>query len=205
LRAELPTEHVATSWGMEVIRKGIHFLPLSVPIAYAYDLMAYRAIVGLFVSVALVLIGLDFLRLKSGALGKVFFRLFGALIRNHERRSLTGSSFLVFSFAISLVAFPKPIAVAVMYYTVLGDGLASLVGKRWGRIRLGRRSLEGSVACLLACLGIGITVPGLSHPLVILGAAVATAAEGVSIGLDDNLTIPIVSGFTMMGGDRLLT
>ncbi len=184
--------------GRELARKGIHLLPLSIPLVYSLDLVAYRMIVIIVAAVTLLLAGLDLLRLKFPILRRTFIRLFGNLIREHENHFLTGSTFIMLAFTVSLVVFPKPIAVAVMYYTVLGDGMASLVGKKWGRLKLGRRTLEGSIACFVTCLAVGWMVDGLSLSLVLVGALGATAAEGLSGKADDNMTIPFISGLVMM-------
>lgn len=182
----------------ELARKGIHLLPLSVPLIYSYELVSYPTIVEILAAVTVVLSGLDALRLKFSPFKRVFFKLFGNLIRRHEHRFLTGSSFLLLSFTFSILVFPKAIAIAVMYYTVLGDGMASLVGRKWGRLFIGRRTVEGSAACLLTSLGIGAVVEGLSPSLVIVGAVVATLAEGLSGRADDNLTIPLITGLSMV-------
>jgi dolichol kinase len=186
----------------ELTRKGIHLLPLSIPLAYSYDLFSYPTIVIIVTAVTLVFAGLDLLRLKFPVLRRAFMWLFGNLIRKHEYRFLTGSTFILLSFTISLIVFPKPIAVAVMYYTVLGDGMASLIGKKWGKIKLGRRTLEGSIACLVTCLVVGSIVEGLSFSLVLIGALGATTVEGLSGKVDDNMTIPFISGLLMMVWSR---
>jgi dolichol kinase len=198
LREALSTESSTFSLRRELARKGIHLLSLSVPLAYSNDLLPYATIVIILTTVTLVLSGLDVMRLRFSSFERVFFKLFGDLIRRHEHQFLTGSTFLLLSFTFSLLVFPKYIAIAVMYYTVLGDGMASLVGKKWGKIVIGQRTLEGSVACLLTCIGVGMIIEGLSPGLVVLGAVVATFVEGFSNRIDDNLTVPIVTGLCMV-------
>ena len=54
---------------------------------------------------------------------------------------------------IALLLYPNPAASIAIYALAFGDGLSSLVGKSFGRIRLpltGGKSLEGSITCLLA-------------------------------------------------------
>lgn len=83
-----------------------------------------------------------------------------------------------------------------------GDGLAALVGQRWGRHQyqiLGeQKSLEGSatmaVASALVVLAVLIFVQGMSGALIVraIGVAiVATLLEAVSKYGIDNLTVPI--------------
>ncbi len=198
MREALSTEPSAFSLRREINRKGIHLLSLSVPLTYSNDLLPYPAIVMILAAVTLVLSGLDVMRLRFSPFERAFFKLFGDLIRRHEHQFLTGSTFLLLSFTFSLLVFPKPIAIAVMYYTVLGDGMASLVGKKWGKIVIGQRTLEGSAACLLTCIGVGMVIEGLSPWLVVMGAVVATLVEGLSNRIDDNLTVPLVTGLCMV-------
>ncbi len=199
MREELSVEPSVLSLRREFTRKGIHFVSLSIPLCYEFDLVSYPVIVTIVTAITLILSLLDLLRMRYTTLKKAFFRIFGDVVRSHEHRFLTGSTFLLISFTCVLFVYPKPIAVAVMGYTVLGDSVASLVGKKWGRLRFGRRSLEGSAACFLTCLLVGSTIEGLTWSLVIVGSVVATMVEGFSDRADDNLTIPILTGLAMLG------
>lgn len=91
-----------------------------------------------------------------------------------------------------------------------GDGLAALIGQRWGKHRYefmdNKKSWEGSLAMLF----IGYVVTGfiltmangmsLSTWLIPLPVAIAaTTLEAISPGGTDNLTVPLVSGFLCYG------
>lgn len=115
---------------------------------------------------------------------------------------------LAFS-ALVWLAWDKPAAAAggVMAMAV-GDALASLVGRRFGRHRyetLGGelKSLEGSLAMLagtfVAVLATLTWMPGLSPdmprvPLAALCAVVATCAEALGTKGRDNLWVPLSAG-----------
>jgi uncharacterized protein (TIGR00297 family) len=106
-------------------------------------------------------------------------------------------------------AWDKPAAAAggVMAMTV-GDALASLVGRRFGRHRYEtfhgeHKSLEGSLAMLagtfVAVLGTLTWMPGLPPdmpkvPLALLCAVVATCAEALGTKGRDNLWVPLSAG-----------
>jgi dolichol kinase len=108
-------------------------------------------------------------------------------------------------------------AAAVMAMT-WGDGLASIVGQRAGRhgyTAFGHgRSWEGTitmgVASFVAIAATLLLLPNsslspLSAPLsvgaallmALVGALVATAAEGLSPAGTDNLTVPLLSGLAL--------
>ena len=84
-----------------------------------------------------------------------------------------------------------------MLFMSVGDSAAAFVGQRYGRIPIGKKSLEGTLACFFACLL--LTLPsGLTLPLAVTGAAVAAITELIPKPLlNDNLAIPVFSGAAM--------
>jgi len=111
-----------------------------------------------------------------------------------------------------------PVAAAATMAMTLGDAAASLVGYRWGahpyRVLGHTRSREGTAAmAVVSLVAIGATLillPGSalspnSVPMAavdvlvttLVGAAVATVAEGISPAGTDNLSVPLLSGLAM--------
>lgn len=111
-----------------------------------------------------------------------------------------------------------PVAAAAVMAMAWGDGLASIIGQRFGRhpyTTFGhRRTWEGSatmaVASFAAILLTLVLLPGSalspnSTPLAtkpalltsVLGAAVATAAEAFSPAGTDNLSVPLLTGLAL--------
>ena len=78
---------------------------------------------------------------------------------------------------------------------------ASVIGKRYGRIKIRRKSLEGGLGFLLACLLVGIVLLvlrlDLNFSILLIGAVTASIVELFSPGMKDNLTIPLFSGLVM--------
>ncbi|MDY7232907.1 DUF92 domain-containing protein [Hyalangium rubrum] len=118
-----------------------------------------------------------------------------------------GTVWFALSFSVCLwVAWDQPsVAAGSLLAMVVGDALASLVGRRFGRHRYEtlsgeRKSLEGSLAMLagtfLAVLAVLTWMPGLSPDmprvsLAVLCAVVATCAEALGIRGRDNLWVPL--------------
>ncbi|WP_224372865.1 DUF92 domain-containing protein [Hyalangium versicolor] len=112
---------------------------------------------------------------------------------------------LTFSACVWLAWDRPAVAAGAVLAMVVGDALASLVGRRFGRHRyetLGgeRKSLEGSLAMLagtfLAVLAALTWMPGLAPemprvPLALLCVVVATCAEALGIRGRDNLWVPL--------------
>ena len=117
----------------------------------------------------------------------------------------------VFYYAVSITILvtlfwqqaPEYAVIGVMVMS-WGDGMAALIGKRFGKHIFmhgnNRRSVEGSLAMFVASLIVIIGVSALSHSLelsdvliAIPVSAIATLLESYSPGGTDNLTVPLSS------------
>jgi dolichol kinase len=185
-------------YGSEMVRKTIHFLSLAVPIGlYLLPEEAGRTLV---LILALVILAADVVRLQVAPVRRVFYFIFGRILRDHERFNLLGSTYLLLSALICAHAFPKSIAVLALSFLVVGDTMAALIGRRWGHIKILDKSLEGSLACLGSCMIIGYLYPGedVSRTMLWVGAVAATLSELLPVPLDDNMRIPLAAGFAML-------
>jgi dolichol kinase len=182
-------------------RKSYHLLGLIIPLGYllypseaqAKAILLAAMIFGIFI---------DIFRLAEPRLRSFAHSLIGALMRPEEKSNLLGSTSLLIASVMTIFVFPKVIAVAALCLLVGGDTAAALVGKRYGRIRIfGRKTLEGTLAFVGAGLilngGVSLIAPGLTPLAVVAGALVGALVEAVSLPIDDNFAIPIVSGVAM--------
>ena len=191
-------------WLTEARRKAIHLSFVVLPLELLLEVLPWPRGRGQFRVLFLVLtasaIALDVLRIHERRV-RTFFRLFfGEMIREHERLSLLGSTYLLLAALLSIELFPQPIAATAIGFTVIGDAFGALVGRAWGRHKVFNKSLEGGLGCLGACLAWAafvISVGGVSAPVAIAGAVVATVVEMLPIPLDDNLGITLAAGYTM--------
>jgi glycerol-3-phosphate acyltransferase PlsY len=146
---------------------------------------------------------IDYVRLHIGSAKKLFLLLFGQLLRRKELYTLTGGSYLLLASLVAMIVFPNPgVFIAAILYLVIGDTVAALIGLRFGRQRLFRKSIEGTFACLVSCLIIAYIVsklPNASLPIVvgIIGALIATIVEALPVEVNDNVVIPIFAGAVM--------
>ena len=180
----------------ELRRKTIHLLGLVFPILYVFTTRHTAIIaVGVLLSIALVS---ELLKACFPAFRRIFMRIFSPMLRSQERRGgLTGATYYLIGSFLCLLLFDKTLAIVCLCFLTLGDLFAALIGKQWGRIKLfSRKSLEGSLACFVVCTAIALLI-GL-HPVVaVVGALVATLIELLPTGVDDNVTIPLISGLAM--------
>lgn len=181
----------------EVARKSIHMASVAIPIALY--LLPEHVSRPLLLALTVVTLAVDVIRLHAPQLRTIFYFVFGRILRDHERFNLLGSTYLLIAALLCMYAFSKPIAVVAIAFVVIGDAVAALVGRRWGRIRLLDKSLEGSLACFAACVVIARLYPGdeISWPMTLLGAFVATLFEVAPIPMDDNLRMSLSAGFAM--------
>jgi len=185
----------------ELRRKSLHFSALIIPVGYAVlpTDVAWR----LLILGSVTVVFLDLVRLGHPGVQRYVKVRAGELMRVRENTSLLGSSYLVIAAVITVAVFPKPIAVAALLFLTLGDPAAAVVGMAFGRIRVFGKTLEGGVACFIACFLGGLAVPGIDLETALVGAGVATLAELVPSRVDDNFAIPLLGGLGMLALARL--
>lgn len=128
------------------------------------------------------------------------FIVFRYILKDKERKNLLAATWFLLAVSLSVVLFKKDIAVTAILFLIFGDTASAIVGSKFGRIRIGRCSLEGSLAYLLACLIIALMINFtqiyLSWPVLVMGALAASASELLP-WLDDNFTVALFSGIIM--------
>ncbi len=143
----------------------------------------------------------DFLRLRYPRLNEWTFKHLRTIIKEEERNSFSGNPYYIAGAFLSVLLFEKEIAMASLCFVACGDLAASIVGKRYGRIKIKKKSLEGGLGFFLACLLMGIILLvlrlKLSFGILLIGALTASIVELFSPGRKDNLTIPLFSGLIM--------
>lgn len=146
-------------------------------------------------------LAIDGTRLRLPTVNAWACRVFAPLMKERERTEPFAATYLMIATAIAIAAFEPPVAALALYFASIGDPLAALAGQRWGRHRIGQRSLEGSLAFLAGALSIGTlvtaTAGGASYFVMGLGALTATLAELAPLRLDDNLKAPLAAALVM--------
>lgn len=161
------------------------------------------ALVPLAITIQFILVGLGLWRDPAAVT---------AMSRTGDRREiLRGPLYYGIAFVVLTVAFWKdsPIGVIALMLLCGGDGLADIIGTRFGTVRLPwakAKSWAGTLAMFLGGWSLSLLMlaiyrwagvfqsPFLTYiPAVTLIALVATLIESLPLSDLDNLTVPLVS------------
>ena len=175
----------------ELFRKAIHmctaFVPLFLSIAY-YPVMVLLALVLLLYCVA------EVLRCKGHSVPVISSITMAAARKRDENRFVLGPATLAVGVLLTAALFPSQPAAIGICALAFGDGLASLVGKCFGRTRIpftGGKTVAGSLACFVAIFCSTVVLTGSTK--VALGCGlVGMTFELLPLKDLDNLVIPIV-------------
>jgi len=140
---------------MHHIGRKLYHLLGGVGLLYLYYLLGRdRALV--FYSVLFIMVlALDVTRLAIPAVNTFLFTRFSSFIRKNEAHKLTGTAPYVLGIGLSLYAFSLPVATAAICFLAFGDVAATTSGERYGRTKIGGKSLEGTIAFVIAALAAG--------------------------------------------------
>jgi dolichol kinase len=138
----------------------------------------------------------EIFRLRRPVFQNWFEKHFGALFRSEEKTRLTGVFWMLLGvLAAGLLIPPPSVATAVLLFMILGDVVASLVGKSVGGPRWFRspKHISGSLACFAVCVVMGAIFlrPLLPWGAVLLTSFTAAFLEVGYIPVNDNFLIPL--------------
>ena len=149
---------------------------------------------------------MDLVRNKVPVLNKLVIKFMGPLMRRSEKDGVSGLPFYALGVSLSLFFYSKDIAIVSTMFLVFSDPLSSFFGVLYGKDKiLPNKSLQGAVAgfftCYLITLFYAMNTSELgTHLLIfaIVSGVIGSASELVSaFNIDDNLTIPVISGLGM--------
>jgi dolichol kinase len=110
----------------------------------------------------------------------------------------TAPIFFALGIVLSLIIFPAPISYASIAILTLGDGFASIFGRKFGSVTFPfnkGKNLEGSIfGFLFASVGAMLFVDPIK---ALVGAAIGMLMECLPLPISDNLAVPIASGLAL--------
>jgi len=194
----------------EISRKLLHLMALLMPACILYLPREAPFILGL---IFFAMISVELIRFRFPFAQGLFERTFVAMLRKEEFRTLTGATWIILSaFLCALLFSGRPhIPFMALSMFILGDSAAAIVGQSVGRVRIGKKTLEGSLACFGTCLFLCYVVfpflPGVDTKILRFGviwvsSLVVTLGELIPIRikgyrLNDNLSVPLMASFAI--------
>lgn len=191
----------------ELIRKLTHFSSLIIPASYWLLNLTKGEMLTALVPAFFLMLWIDVARLyKWWFWRKLAKPVVGRMIRRHEKDGeFTGATYILLSACCTVALFAKPIAVAALAFIIIGDPFAALIGRTIGRIRIGTKTVEGSLGCLVGTLIVAVLAPKVPLIVGLTGAVVATIFEALPLRIDDNISVPLASGSVMTLVTHFLT
>ena len=156
---------------------------------------------------------LELSRRRSARVNALCMKVLGRVAHPHEAHRINSSTWYLTSLTVlALTSSPLACAMAVLILGV-ADPAAAVVGRRFGRTKLvNGRSLEGTLAFVVAGATAGLAMLrvffpelgwGLSLALAFGGAVPAAITELYSRRVDDNFSIPLAvaagTGLILLG------
>ena len=144
----------------EINRKLLHILAVGFPALIFYGPGEFgllrQQVVWILFGIFVFSITVDIFRLYAKSFRSWFFKLFGSMMRKQEATQLTGATYIIagslICSCISLASQPFA-ASAFLSLTlfILGDAAAALCGKAFGKIKVGDKTIEGTIGCFVLC------------------------------------------------------
>jgi|YelNatPaOPRAMG01_1025707.scaffolds.fasta_scaffold00049_90 glycerol-3-phosphate acyltransferase PlsY len=189
------------------VREGIKWgrfglRPAAMAFPAAEQWLGSRTGVGLVTAVTLAALAGDALRLARRSVASAAWSRIRVILKDKEAYRFSSISLFLLACTITLVVFPLPIAWLALLYLIFGDMCGKFFGLQYGRHPFFHKTVEGTLACFAACTIVSFWVApavGVPFAVAVAGAFGATAAEALPLGVDDNLSMSLVSGATMYG------
>jgi len=182
----------------EYYRKATHIFSLAIPISYWYLIPVKNSASIVLALLTLVFIFFDSLRLKSNFIKSFFAIFFNKMLKDHELKGgFTGATWVMISSTIVISVFSNNIAIIALLFLSIGDTVSGIFGKRFGRLKIGKKTFEGFIAGFSSCLLISYFYNPLSFYVSATGAFFGMLIETLPLPFDDNLKIPITSAVAM--------
>jgi diacylglycerol kinase (CTP) len=198
------TKQLSARSDLHILRKIWHILcGVSVLATYyisGQDIMYF----GWFcISVAVGGFTVDLVRMRFDNVNQIVLKVLGPFMRKSEESGFSGLPFYALGAGLSILFFSKHIALISILFLVFADPIASFVGVNLGKDKiLPNKSLQGTMASFFVCYLVSflyIAELGIENFNLIVFSLCAGVVGAISelasaFNIDDNLTIPVISG-----------
>ena len=176
----------------EIYRKLIHLASSAIPFFYFY--YSKNLVLAVLIPLTIIFLIIDFLRIKNKNVKRFYNICFKSITRSKEETSFTGASYVLIASVFSILIFDKKIAIISLLIMTISDTMAAIIGRRYGKVKINTKTLEGSIAFFLFSLIIVSFFDGVILVVAFIAILLTTLAELFLNDINDNLTIPTVFG-----------
>jgi glycerol-3-phosphate acyltransferase PlsY len=123
-----------------------------------------------------------------------------SIFRKKEYQKFSSISIYLVAFFITILVYPKNIAITATTFLIFGDISSKIFGLGFGRHKILNKTIEGTLAffgSMLVCGYFLYPLLGISLVVLVLGMIAAPIVELLSLEMDDNFTVPIISAAVM--------
>lgn len=194
----------ATRSSLQLPRRMVHMgMGVFIALVYHFFLTHERAIYILGTCACLVYI-IDQIRTSYPEYMSKFDVIFKHIFRAEEQLKESAGVPYIMALLLTILSFPKPIALVAILTLAVADPLSAIFGIRFGKHKWGAgKSVQGSAAFFISTLTISTIVLlhftdaywGRVFLLTFVSSLVISAFELVPLRIDDNLTIPLFTAF----------
>ena len=179
------------------------FALLFIPLAIIFSKIFVIILIGIILALFFII---DLLRMLVWKVENFFqFELFKnfRIFKEKEKGRVSSITNFLLGIFLSFVLFDMNISFASLGFTSLGDMMAKWVGINFGERKIFKNSektLEGSLGFLCASITCAFFLwyfSKLPLYLVSIGAIIAFIVEAIPNPIDDNFSVPIISGTVM--------
>ena len=183
----------------EFARKAIHLSNAIIPLSYYYFLPDKLDMIIILASCLILCFFIEIYRKINQKLSIFFSNWFEFMMRDKEKKGeITGATWVFVGALFTILLVPDPFNVISLLFLSFGDTFAAIIGKKVPYIKLGRKTLSGSIAGFFACISVGLIIDiPITYEIIIFGAFMAMFIEVLPLPINDNVSIPIFSGLSM--------
>jgi len=181
--------------------------PLAMVFPVAYFYLSKETTLWFVGLVAAFFLAIDLVRLLSSKVNIFFFVKIRKVFKKREKRRFSSITLFLTSSFLLIYFFEKSIAVYAITFLIFGDVFAKYFGLKFGRTKIFRKTLEGSLAHFVVCLCAGailFKILPLPFLLIMVGALVATIFELIPLGINDNFAVSFSTAVSMFLLDKVI-
>ncbi len=195
--------HVPTLRPTNWARSAFHVAGAAFAILLIEVIQSPWLLTGAALAYAVTFWSMELARRSNPKVNEVLMGFFKPISHTHEASRVNSSTWYATALVLLTLTQSDVLCVIAVAILGIGDPLAALVGRRFGRIKLLHgRSLEGTLAFFISGLLFAFAALRLFHPALGVGAALAICAaaalfgalaELLSLRVDDNLSVPLAA------------